>query len=125
MFVDGDISFDSGSPSLIPGQPNGDGNIIVDCPNDSLGDTHHFENSHTVTAAHEGPRKCDDGQIVGEALQGRIATRPSDTIENDVAQTDCGDELPLCETRKEYGVLISPKPEGIECAMLGAGGKYR
>jgi len=47
--------------------------------------------------SHQRPRHGHDGQIVGQAFQGRITTRPVDTIEKDVALTARRDELVLAD----------------------------
>lgn len=65
-----------------------------------------------MATSHERPRHCDDRQIVGQALQGRIASRPADAIEKNVALADRRDELLLIEAREEHAVLISPQAEG-------------
>ena len=125
MLAGGDLGFDSHSPRHIPGQTNGDGNIIVDRLGDGFGDTHHSEDRHAVAASHERPRHGHDGQIVDQAFQSRITTGPIDTIEKDVALTARRDELALIEARQEHAVVVGLQTQCRRMPDRGAGGKAR
>ena len=70
-----------------------------------------------MATSHERPYDRDDRQVMGQALQDRIASRPPDTIKNDVALADRRNELLLIEARKENAVLINPQTESAKCPI--------
>ena len=77
-----------------------------------------------MATSHERPHHCDDRQVMGQALQSRIASRPPDTIKNNIALADRRDELLLIEGRQEYAVLISLQAESAKCPIEALAEKF-
>src|SRR4029077_9630158 len=82
---------------------------------DGIHDPHHLQDRHRVTTSHQRPWYCNDGQILGQGLQGRIVSGPADTVETDVAPSDRGAEPILAQTRQD-----NDKVTGLQ-AELGEG----
>ena len=70
-----------------------------------------------MTAAHQWPGQGDDGQIVDETLEHRVAARPNDAVENGIAGADGGDEFLRREPRQEYAMVGGVQAERRKGAL--------
>src|SRR6266481_2688577 len=91
--------------------------IFIDGPRGGLADPHHVKDRRRVAAAHHRAGQRHDGKIVNEALQDRIATRPADAIQHDVALTDGGDEQIRRQPGQENTVIAGVETGGLEGAF--------
>ena len=70
-----------------------------------------------MTAAHHRPGHGHDRHVVREAFEGRVAARPADAVEHDVALADGGDELLQAETGQEDAMLGGVEAQGGKGAV--------
>ena len=58
-----------------------------------------------MTTSHKRPSQRHNGQVMDEALQGRIATGPPDAVEEDVASADGGDVAISAQTFNKQAMV--------------------
>jgi len=87
------------SPRMVPGQGDGDADILVDAVDDGAGHPEPAEDGRSVAAPHQRAGHGDHRQRLDQAIQRRLAARPANGVEHDIGEADRRNEAVRVERR--------------------------
>jgi hypothetical protein len=92
MLIPVDLKANSPAFLCVRRQSSRDRNVLVNRVRDRFSDSYPVQDRTAMTAAHKRPSQRHNRQVMGKALQGRIATGPPDAVEENVAIANGGNE---------------------------------